>query len=261
MKKLLALMLVAALALSLVACGGGGGTGDNNTPSGGNGDTTSTDTPSGGMTKEEMLEQAENSDLKELYEIISANKIKAEEELTGKIYCFNGYVDEIESDYIVLSYYGNTIVVYLPKDDIINLVKDQEIAVVGELGKVGYEDNSSWYISYGGCELINAYVAKDIYEITGKLTFRYLTLKEIDGSIVSQDGKEDAWYFGLTEPDATVETMIISLSDAISVNHVPGQSIDTITIDGTELKNGDNITISGRKTANSMIDVKLVSVN
>lgn len=48
MKKLLALTLAAALALSLVACGGGGGTGDNNTPStpsGGNGDTTVTDTP------------------------------------------------------------------------------------------------------------------------------------------------------------------------------------------------------------------------
>ena len=38
MKKLLALILAAALALSLVACGGGGGTGDTNTPS----------TPSGG---------------------------------------------------------------------------------------------------------------------------------------------------------------------------------------------------------------------
>lgn len=48
MKKLLALMLAAALALSLVACGGGG-TGDNDpptTPSGGNGDVMSTDTPS-----------------------------------------------------------------------------------------------------------------------------------------------------------------------------------------------------------------------
>ena len=48
MKKLLALMLAAALALSLVACGGVGGTGDTNTPSGGNEDTTSTNTPSGG---------------------------------------------------------------------------------------------------------------------------------------------------------------------------------------------------------------------
>lgn len=48
MKKLLALILAAALALSLVACGGDSGAGDTNTPSTGNGDTTSTDTPSGG---------------------------------------------------------------------------------------------------------------------------------------------------------------------------------------------------------------------
>ena len=41
MKKLLVLALAAALALSLVACGGGGDTGDTNTPSGGNGDITS----------------------------------------------------------------------------------------------------------------------------------------------------------------------------------------------------------------------------
>ena len=40
MKKLLALMLAAALALSLVACGGDSGAGDNNTPSGGGEDST-----------------------------------------------------------------------------------------------------------------------------------------------------------------------------------------------------------------------------
>ena len=43
MKKLLALILAAALALSLVACGGGSGAEDTNTPSTGNGDT-----PNGG---------------------------------------------------------------------------------------------------------------------------------------------------------------------------------------------------------------------
>ena len=61
MKKLLALILAAALTLSLVACGGDSGAGDNNTPSTGNGDTTSTDTPSGGesKTKEEMLANAQ----------------------------------------------------------------------------------------------------------------------------------------------------------------------------------------------------------
>ena len=149
MKKILALILAAALALSLVACGGGGGTGDNNTPSTGNGDTTSTDTPSGGMTKEQMLENAEVTTLEELYGTISANKVKAEEELVGKIYRIDGYVGEIESDHIVLSFVGNTITVYLPKDDIINLVKNQQISVVGELGKVGYEDNSSWAVQAG----------------------------------------------------------------------------------------------------------------
>ena len=48
MKKLLALMLAAALALFLVACGDDSGAGDTNTPSTGNGDETSTNTPSGG---------------------------------------------------------------------------------------------------------------------------------------------------------------------------------------------------------------------
>ncbi len=48
MKKLLALMLAAALALSLAACVGDSRAGDTNTPSGGDGDTTSADTPSGG---------------------------------------------------------------------------------------------------------------------------------------------------------------------------------------------------------------------
>ena len=48
MKKTLALILTAALVLSLAACGGSGGTEDSNTSGTGNGDTTSTDTPSGG---------------------------------------------------------------------------------------------------------------------------------------------------------------------------------------------------------------------
>ena len=52
MKKLLALILAAALALSLVACGGDNGAGDTNTPSTGNGDTTSADTTSGGNNEQ-----------------------------------------------------------------------------------------------------------------------------------------------------------------------------------------------------------------
>ena len=43
MKKLLALMLAAVLAFSLVACGGDSGAGDTNTPSGGNNSEPTTD--------------------------------------------------------------------------------------------------------------------------------------------------------------------------------------------------------------------------
>lgn len=65
MKKLLALMLAAALALSLVACGGGGGTGDNDppsTPSSGSGGTTSTDMPSSGGEESENPSDAPADD-------------------------------------------------------------------------------------------------------------------------------------------------------------------------------------------------------
>lgn len=48
MKRLLALILAAALAISLVACGGGGGTVDNSVSSGEIEDTASTNTPSDG---------------------------------------------------------------------------------------------------------------------------------------------------------------------------------------------------------------------
>ncbi|WP_304433064.1 hypothetical protein [Acutalibacter muris] len=64
MKKLLALILAATLALSLVACGGGGGTGDTNTPgtpSDGNGDINSPSTPSGDTQQVPGLSEPDES--------------------------------------------------------------------------------------------------------------------------------------------------------------------------------------------------------
>ena len=84
MKKLLALMLAAALTLSLVACGGGG-TGDNNT--------------SGGMTKEEMLRESVAITFEDLPG--SGNMAKAKQEI-GKIYRIYQTVSNIEEDYCEL---------------------------------------------------------------------------------------------------------------------------------------------------------------
>ena len=123
MKKLLALILAAALALSLVACGGDSGAGDNNTPSTGNGDTTSTDTPSGGMTKDEMLENATLLNLSELETAFEENKVRAEETYLGNDFKMFCYTDKIESDYF--EYYTGKLTVirvYMSKDKLKELI-------------------------------------------------------------------------------------------------------------------------------------------
>ena len=146
MKKLLALILAAALALSLVACGGDG-TGDNNTPStpsGGNGDTTSTDTPSGGgedneteepaMTKEEMLQVAEDVSWVDIQNASVENIVKAKQQYCNKVMQLKGKIWSIEQDHIVIGGdAANYLVdVYLPLDEIITLENQQVITVVGK---------------------------------------------------------------------------------------------------------------------------------
>ena len=148
MKKLLALILAAALALSLVACGGGSGTGDNKTPSTGNGDTTSTDTPSGGMTKEEMLANAQRVSLADLFADFNENKVKAEETYIGNTFSVFGYVYEIESEYCELGYINTVgsgrLRVYLDKEELIELDKGEVIHIVGIIGDFEKEESKGY---------------------------------------------------------------------------------------------------------------------
>ena len=134
MKKLLALMLAAALTLSLVACGGGG-TGDNNT--------------SGGMTKEEMLRESVAITFEDLPG--SGNMAKAKQEI-GKIYRICQTVSNIEEDYCELcpvisggvvqgrdTYTideATVVRVYLPQETLAQLHFNDTIAIVGEISDV-----------------------------------------------------------------------------------------------------------------------------
>lgn len=134
MKKLLALMLAAALTLSLVACGGGG-TGDNNT--------------SGGMTKEEMLRESVAITFEDLPG--SGNMAKAKQEI-GKIYRICQTVSHIEEDYCELcpvisggvvqgrdTYTideATVVRVYLPQETLAQLHFNDTIAIVGEISDV-----------------------------------------------------------------------------------------------------------------------------
>ena len=179
MKKLLALTLAAALALSLVACGGGSGAGDNKTPSTGNGDTTSTDTSSGGgedstqaadsMTKEEMLQIAEEVLWVDMQNASAENIARAKQQYCNKVIQLEGEIFSIEEDHIVMGGGGADyyIDIYLPLEEILMLEPGQVISVVGKTTDeiieatehiAEYTFDNSYY------QMPNAYLIKDTVE-------------------------------------------------------------------------------------------------
>ena len=174
MKKLLALILAAALALSLVACGGGSGAGDTNTPStpsGGNGDTTSTDTPSGGgedstddgaIAKEEMIKQATEYDLSDINNDTIKNIVSAKQEYCGKTILTKAQIREITLDHITIGSGSTNVEIYLPDEDIAKLEKDQFVTIVGNMG----DEIVSGQLSYT-YKVSPAYLVADRYEYTG----------------------------------------------------------------------------------------------
>ena len=176
MKKLLALILAAALALSLVACGGDSGAGDTNTPSTGNGDTTSTDTPSGGgedntqaansMTKEEMLEVAELADLYDIHTACFKNVLSAKQTYCGKVLEIKAQVNEIKSDSIIFTTGQTGIIVLLPEEDILNIKRGQWITIVGMTDDDIIEETNMG-LPYSSFTMKQAYLVADRYEYTG----------------------------------------------------------------------------------------------
>lgn len=166
MKKLLALMLAAALALSLVACGGSGGTGD----------TTSTNTPSGGedsapsMTKEEMLEQAEEVSHSDIQNVSIENIANAKLLYCNKILKLRGTIRTINENYIVIGQYPADYVVdvYLPIEEIVTLKEGMVISVVGKttdeiLDETENVGGSSF--NYSHYQMPSAYLVLEDYEI------------------------------------------------------------------------------------------------
>ena len=152
MKKLLALMLAAALALSLVACGGGGGAGDNNTPStpstssGGNEDTTppETENVSDIPSKEELLQSATEITRNELYEArIFENVLKGDDYLNNT-YTYMDFVRSIETEYVIMSSVVNDNIifkVYLDREELKTLNVGEKVTVVGIVDSIEKQDD------------------------------------------------------------------------------------------------------------------------
>lgn len=105
------------------------------------------------MSKEKMMEKAQELNLREFEENIKENKINAQEKYTGNIYIISGFVKSIGEDNIILNYYGSRVKVYLSKDEIKSLENNKRIDIVGKMNDVDYiteENNSDEIISIWG---------------------------------------------------------------------------------------------------------------
>ena len=163
MKRLIALLLAAVLALSLAACGGGG-----DTTSDESGDTTGGESNS--MTKEEMLEVAVVADEVEIGNAIYENIVNAKQAYCGKVLEVSSIISAIDEDSISLGQVGSFLTVYLPEEDIANLQLQQSITVVG----ITNDDIQTDIQVINGTEfeqqclvMEQAYLVTDRYEFTG----------------------------------------------------------------------------------------------
>lgn len=258
MKKILALMLAATLALSLTACGGDSGAGDTNTPSGGNGDTTSTNTPSGGngtQTKEEMMENADTVTIDRLASDFSNNIVSAKDEYIGKSFIVPGIVYEIREDSCILSVFYTVsydeyfIKANIPADELKRLNTKDIVTIVGVITDLE-EATDNWggeQVNVNYINMTNAYFVDEISEVSG-------TVKE--ETIGYNNGGQEIIQTYIEMPMTTEDTQRIVLMNTFDFGIEEG---DEVTISGSGIlehsSSGENFLITlGSVTIN--VDVK-----
>ena len=205
MKKLLALILAAALALSLVACGGDSGAGDTNTPNTGNGDTTSADTPSNETEgtpnseneKESLLLSASEFSYQKFITARSSYPLKAKQDYIGKSYIFTGYFMDITDSYGAFNLwmdgtsYSEFAQVYMTQSELINLNLTDIVRIVGV-----FEDYDD---SRGKVVISPAYLLDSVtFEVTGTISDKSYGGRKVlkDAFVTAIDG-EDSINLGI----------------------------------------------------------------
>lgn len=127
MKKLITLLLAAALSVSLVACG-------SSTP-----------------TKDEMLEEATAIELQEILSLGNSSPAAAEEEFIGNCYIITGHVVDMGNSNISLNVTlddNDWITVYLDKEELATIKKGDLITVVGKISNAGtFTDMNPAYLA------------------------------------------------------------------------------------------------------------------
>lgn len=159
MKKLIALLLAAALALSIVACGNGG-----------SGENTNSKTNTNDEVNE-LLNNAEELDLKEMNEEVLNNIASANSTYVGNTYKVAGYITEITGEYCSISSSTSSqfsIHAYLNEDELAQLDRYEYVTIAGKIA-FDFVDASSFPVFEYYVDMKPAYFVSDIYEITGEI--------------------------------------------------------------------------------------------
>ena len=213
MKRIITLMLTVAMCISLCSCGS--------------------------MSKEKMLENAQEITTKQLLSDFRDNEAKANQTYVGNTYILSGYVTEITDEYCA---FGDSIKVYLPHDELVSLEKDKKIRVVGEIDKLYVTETTMSMGSYSdyNVDVRNAYYVDDVFEITGEVEimsnkkifsdgFSYKTTSSNKTHFYIKDS-EEVYY--------AIDEKFIDDINAISAS-ILGEDLmlgDSVTISGTVMK-------------------------
>lgn len=192
------------------------------------------------MTKEQILNQNLTFlNLSSLDKELSENSARAKEKYkTGTIYKFEGCVNSIYDNYIKINS-GNLIInVYLPTEDIQTIDLKQKIVIAGKLDNINIEEKEkvSYGSSYTKKETIitfkNSYVIQDTFEITGIVNIPQ------QASIFTPPISD--WYCNIDV--GTTNKIRYDITEYAETKSFKDPSI----VNGTTLKNRDNITITGK---------------
>lgn len=219
MKRIITILVMAALLLSMAAC------------SNGNGATTQEATS---MTKDEMLEVAENINLTDVANAFSENKARAEQTYLDNVYTISALVGSIESDHCTIKCTGNNgdkiFSVYLDKSELALLNSGEMITVVGKI--------SSYF------EIDNAFYVGNTIEMTGTLKIEdtYVTYQDNNGKYVEFGDTKELYCYIV---DNSGNTYKINDEDISSISN------SNVTILDKTINNDDSITIDCKVISDS----------
>ena len=215
MKRHMALLLAAALGLTLAACGGEG------------------------MSKEEMLEAAEPCNFGAIRGAYGENKLNAEETYCGKLYQVTGYVQSIEAEYAVIgaldSPLGNSapavgdgkptsVDVYLSEEELKQLSTNEVVNVVGELTS----------IDPSGYTMENACYVDNVITLTGEIT-NFVIDTGLNQHIMLVEEKVPEYGGGMSYREYEYQVASVTAFE----------NMEEVTIDGVTAAEGDTVTITG----------------